>query len=60
MKTELIDLGHEADLGGELAWKRSKPPAPKPVNEAPISPQERLLREYWESMRSHEYSPLND
>ena len=60
MNAELIDLGHEASLAGENSWKRSEPPKAELVEDAGITPQERSMREYWECVRSHDYSPLND
>jgi hypothetical protein len=60
MKTELIDLGHEASVAGEDSWKYSEPPEPELVEKAVLTPQQRLLRESWEQVRYHDYSPLND
>jgi hypothetical protein len=60
MNAELIDLGDEASLAGENSWKRSESPKAELVEDAGITPQQRLMREYWECVRSHDYSPLND
>ncbi|HUD48423.1 MAG TPA: hypothetical protein VMR33_16435 [Candidatus Baltobacteraceae bacterium] len=60
MNAELIDLGHEASLAGPDSWKRSATPAADTDNDAKVALQERLLRESWEYVHSHDYSPLND
>jgi hypothetical protein len=60
MNAELIDLRDETSLGGENSWNRSEPYKTELVEDAGITPQERLMLERWEYVRSHDYSPLND
>ncbi len=60
MNAELIDLENKANLAEENSSTRSEASALEPGSESVFTLQQRLSRESWEYVRSHDWSPLND
>jgi hypothetical protein len=60
MKTELIESEQEMPSAREKTQQRTAPPSLNPVNVAEISSYDRFLRQFRDSTRTHDDSPLND
>jgi hypothetical protein len=60
MNAELIDLENKASLAEENSWTRLETSVLEPASESVSALQQRLSRESWEYVRSHDWSPLND
>jgi hypothetical protein len=60
MNAELIDLENKAHLAEESSGTRSDTSTLEQGSESVFTLRQRLSRESWEYVRSHDWSPLND